>query len=143
MVKTLLISFILLSMTAQADIFDFGSDKSGNGSRLPQLIEKLKSLEFKDGPQYESSFNETVKEVENRVEEEKLFCSGEAQDSEGKTLPPAKKQLCMRELKKHYLEATSAIFELKKKYLTQIHQKQLQRLSEIQSKLRTDIEKNF
>jgi hypothetical protein len=142
MVRSLLI-FLLLSTSLQADIFDFNTGKSDNESRLPLLIDKLKKIEVIDGPTYESSFNQTVKEIENRVEEEKLFCSGEAQDSEGKTLPAAQKQLCMRELKKHYLEATSTILDLKKKYLGYIHQKQIEKLTEIQNKLKADIEKNF
>jgi hypothetical protein len=49
----------------------------------------------------------------------------------------------MRELKKQYLEATNVIFDLKKKYLGLIHQRQLQKLGEIQKSLKADIEKNF
>jgi hypothetical protein len=142
MVRSLLI-FLLLSASAQGDIFDLTSESIENESRLPSLIDKLKKIEVSDGPAYESIFNQTVKAIENRVEEEKLFCSGEAQDSEGKTLPASQKQLCMRELKKHYLEATSTILDLKKKYLGHIHRKQLENLTEIQNKLKADIEKNF
>lgn len=140
MAKFILILFFLIN-TAHADLFDFGSDK--NESKIPGLIEKLKSLEMKEGADFEEVFNQNVKNIENAVEEQKLFCSGEATDSEGKTLPPAQKPLCMRELKKQYVEATSVIFELKKKYLGLIHQRQLQKLGEIQNKLKADIEKNF
>lgn len=140
MVKSLLIVFLFVS-TAHADFLDFGNE--AKESKIPALVEKLKELEMKEGPEYEEQFNQAVKNIENAVEEEKLYCSGEATDSEGKTLPPAQKPLCMRELKKQYLSATSVIFELKKKYLGFIHQRQMQKLGEIETKLKADIEKNF
>lgn len=142
MVRSFLIAALLFSSMAYADLFDFGTEK-GKESRLPAFVEKLKNLEMKDGPQFEDQFNQLVKRIENAVEDEKLYCSGETTNNEGKTLPPAQKQLCMRELKKQYLEATNTIFEVKKKYLGFIHQRQVEKLSEIQSKLKTDIEKNF
>jgi len=142
MVKSLLIFSLLISFSAQADLFDFDSD-GGKDSKVPTLVEKLKNLEMKDDPAFEQTFNLNVKAIENAVEEEKLYCSGEATDSSGKTLPPAQKQLCMRELKKHYIEAMSTVFDLKKKYLGFIHQRQVEKLSEIQKKLKADIEKNF
>ena len=144
MAKSFLIICLLISFNASADLFDFNSEKSGGkDSKIPALIEKLKGIEMKDDPGFEESFNQAVKAVENGVEDEKLYCSGESTDSEGKTLPLSQKPLCMRELKKHYIEATSVIFDLKKKYLGFIHQRQIQKLSEIQKKLKADIEKNF
>lgn len=98
---------------------------------------------MEDGPGYEDRFNQLVKALEQTLEEEKLFCAGEAADAEGKVLPKDKKQLCFRELKNHYLEAQDTIFNLKKKYLGLIHNRQLEKLSEIQKKLRADIEKSF
>lgn len=142
MAKSLLI-LLFVSQLAYADLFDFGTDNESIKSDLPALVEKLKTLNMKDDPEYEESFNKTVRAIENAMEQEKLFCSGEAADSEGKTLPPAQKQLCMRELKKEYLEASMAILDLKKKYLAFIHQRQLERLNEVQKKLKADIEKNF
>lgn len=142
MVKSILIAALILSFSAHADLFDFDSE-GGKESKVPQLVEKLKNLEMKDDPAYEQAFNLNVKAIENGVEEEKLYCSGEATDSAGKTLPPAQKQLCMRELKKHYIEAMSTVFDLKKKYLGFIHQRQVEKLSDIQKKLKADIEKNF
>lgn len=141
MVKLILISFFIMSF-AHADLFDFGSD-SDSGSKVPDLVEKLKGLEMKEGPEFEETFNLGVKNIENAIEEEKLYCSGESTNKEGKTLPSAQKPLCMRELKKQYLEATNVIFEMKKKYLGFIHQRQLTKLGEIQKKLKADIEKNF
>lgn len=141
MAKLILISFFILS-SAHADLFDFVSDKSDE-SRIPALVEKLRTLEMKDGPEFEEVFNQNVRSIENAIEQEKLYCSGEAVNNEGKTLPAAQKPLCMRELKKQYLEATNVIFEMKKKYLGFIHQRQLQKLSNIQKKLKSDIEKNF
>lgn len=142
MVQSLLI-LLLLSFNASADIFDFDSEKSTMESKIPELVEKLKTMNMKDDPEYEDNFNKTVKAIENGMEEEKLYCSGEATNSEGKTLPAKQKQLCMRELKKHYLEASMTIFDIKKKYLAYIHQKQLEKLDEVQKKLKADIEKNF
>jgi hypothetical protein len=142
MVESFLALFLFISLPAQADLFDFGS-QSGKASRIPELVKKLKNLEIKDDPAYEQSFNEGVKAIENGIEEEKLYCSGEATDSSGKTLPATQKKLCIRELKKHYVNAMSAIFDLKKKYLDFIHQKQLEKLSDVQKKLQADIEKNF
>lgn len=141
MAKSLLI-FLLLTSVAHADLFDFGKD-SGKESKIPSLVEKLKSLEMKDAPGFEETFNQLVKSVENSVEEEKLYCAGEASDASGKVLPANQKQLCMRELKKNYIEAQTTIFDIKKKYLSFIHQKQIDKLTEIQKKLKADIEKNF
>lgn len=142
MVKSILVVALFIAFSAHADLFDFGSE-GGKESKIPALVEKLKSLEMKDDPAYEQAFNLNVKAIENGVEEEKLYCSGEAADSSGKTLPPAQKQLCMRELKKHYTEAMSTVFDIKKKYLGFIHQRQVEKLSDIQKKLKADIEKNF
>lgn len=141
MAQSLLI-FLFISSYAFADIFEF-TQKSGHESKIAPKVEKLRSLEMKDGPEYEERFNQLVKAIEHSIEEEKLYCSGEIADDKGKILPPAKKQLCMRELKKNYVEATETIFELKKKYLGLIHQRQLERLTEIQKNLKMDIEKNF
>lgn len=142
MVRFVLICSMLLSQLAYADLFEFGSD-SGRELKIPALVEKLKNLDMKEGPAYDDNFNQTVKAIENSIEEEKLYCAGEAPDEQGKTLPANQKQLCMRELKKHYLDAMDTIFELKKKYLAFIHQKQMDKLGEVQKKLKTDIEKNF
>lgn len=142
MAKSLLVCLLFFAFTAHANLFDFGSD-NGKESRIPALIEKLKGLEMKAEPAYDEAFNQHVKAIENSIEEEKLYCSGEAADSQGKILPAAQKPLCMRELKKHYLEAMDTIFDLKKKYLGIIHQKQVAKLGEIQKKLKSDIEKNF
>lgn len=143
MARLIYLTVFLFSFAAFADIFDFDDKKSGRESKLPDLIAKLKKLDVKNGPAYEDEFNQLVKSIENAVEEEKLFCSGESVDSEGKALPAGQKQLCIRDLKNYYLEATQVIFDQKKKYLGILHQKQLDRLTEIQKKTRADIEKNF
>lgn len=141
MVKFLLICSLLIG-TAQANIFDFSSDKTRE-SKIPTLLTALKALELKVDPAFEDEFNRAIKSVEAAIEEEKLYCSGESPDAEGKLLPKDQKQLCMRELKKHYLEAATTIFDLKKKYLTLIHENQIEKLTEVQKKLKADIEKNF
>lgn len=143
MARFILLTALLYSFAAHADLFDFDDKKSGRQSKLPDLISKLKKIDIKNEPAFEDEFNQLVKAVENAVEEEKLFCSGESVDSEGKALPAGQKQLCIRDLKNYYLEATEVIFDQKKKYLGIIHQKQIDRLTEIQKKSKTDIEKNF
>ena len=141
MVRSFLICLVLSSPIAQADLFEFGDKKSG--STILTLIDKIKSLKMNDGPEFEALFNQNIQGIENALEEDKRFCSGESVNKEGKTLPASQKQFCMRELKKQYLEATVTIFEVKKKYLEFIHQTQIRKLSEIQIKLKADIEKNF
>lgn len=131
----------LISFNASADFLGFSSDSTK--SKIPEIVAKLKSIKVEDGPVYEEKFNQLVKLVENSMEEEKLFCSGETADSEGKVLPKESKQLCFRELKTHYLEAMETIFNLKKKYLGLIHNRQIEKLTEIQKKLKADIEKSF
>ena len=143
MAKFILIAVLFQLSVAHADLFDFSSDKSSNDSKIPVLIEKLRSMEMKDEPAFEDRFNQAIKVIENSIEQEKLFCTGELTDNAGKTLPASQKQLCMRDLKKNYVDATETIFEIKKKYLGFIHQRQLQKLTEIQKKLKSDIEKNF
>lgn len=140
MVRTFLVVFLLCA-SAHAQIFGFGEEKFKSG--IPELAKKLKSMEMKSGPQFEEEFNQAVKDVQNAVEEEKLFCSGEAANTEGKTLGKEQKELCFRELKKHYLEAMDVVFVLKKKYLELLHAEHIEKLSEIQKKLAKDIEKNF
>lgn len=140
--KLILVFFLFISLPASADLFDFAA--GGNErSKLPQLVAKLRGLEVKDDPAFDDSFNQLMRAIELAVEEEKLYCSGEAADAAGKTITPGQKQLCVRELKKHYLDATSVIFDVKKKYLGLVHQRQIDELSSIQKKARADIEKNF
>jgi|SRR5690606_513821 len=141
--KFILVSCLFFSFVVQANIFDFTSDENSRTSKIPELIKKMNDLEVTNEIVYEDSFNQLAKALENTVEEEKLYCSGEAQDNEGKTLPTQQRQLCMRELKKLYLKGTTALYELKRKYLAEIHKKQMKDLGEIQEKLKADIEKNF
>lgn len=142
MVRSFLILITLISFSAHADFLGFktGDDVS---SKIPGLVEKLKNLDMADTPVYEENFNQLVKSVENSMEEEKLYCAGETADSNGKVLPKESKQLCFRELKSNYLEAMDTIFNLKKKYLGLIHNRQIEKLSEIQKKLKADIDKSF
>lgn len=133
---------LFLCLNAHADFFGLGGDDAQK-SKIPDLVEKLKSLDMKAGPGYEEAFNLGVKNIENALEEDKLFCSGESSDSKGRVLPKEQKQLCFRDLKSRYLEAQDVIFSLKKKYLGVIHNRQVEKLEEIQKKLKSDIEKSF
>lgn len=139
MVRFILV--FLISFNASADFLGFKSDSTK--SKIPEIVAKLKGIEVEDGLIYEEKFNQLVKLIENSMEEEKLFCAGETADSEGKVLPKESRQLCFRELKTHYLEAMETIFNLKKKYLGLIHNRQVEKLSAIQKKLKADIEKSF
>jgi hypothetical protein len=142
MVRFLSLVCLFSLNTAQADFLGLGGESTLK-SQIPTLIEELRAVEVKVDPAYEDSFNEGVRKIENRVEQEKLYCTGEAVDSEGKTLTKEKKQLCIRDLKKHYVLAMDAIYELKKKYLGLIHKRQLKRMDDVQVKIKADIEKNF
>ncbi len=137
-----LILILLFSFQAKADFLGF---KTGNApkSKLPTLVEKLKSLEMDNGPAYEEGFNQLVKTIELTIEEEKLFCSGESADTDGKVLGKDQRKLCFRDLKSNYLEALETIYNLKKKYLGLIHNRQIESLTQIQNRLKTDIEKSF
>lgn len=142
MVRFLSLVCLLSLNTARADFLGLGGESTLK-SQIPTLVQELKNLEVKVDPVYEDSFNEGVRKIENRVEQEKLYCTGEAVDSDGKTLTKEKKQLCIRDLKKHYVLAMDTIYELKKKYLGLIHERQIKRMDEVQVKLKADIEKNF
>lgn len=133
---------LIFSLNARADLFGFGSDKKLL-SRIPALTEKLQALTMKGNLGYEDEFNAIVKSIETTLEEEKLYCAGEVSDAQGKVLAADQKQLCFRDLKKNYLNATAAIFEAKKKFLTHLHDQQQEKLTAIQKRLREDIEKNF
>lgn len=141
MVQVLLVLFFF-SFEARADFFGFGGGDKFQ-SKIPALTEKVKVLKMSADPAFEDEFNKAIRSLENGVEEEKLFCSGEAQDDKGRILPKEQKQLCFRELKKKYLAAVSVIFEAKKKYLAVLHTRQLERLSEIQKQQESEIDKSF
>jgi uncharacterized pyridoxal phosphate-containing UPF0001 family protein len=68
MAQSFLIIFLFLSLPVRADLFDFATKKS-ESSRIPALVQKLRGLEMKDGPEFEELFNQTVKGIENAVEE--------------------------------------------------------------------------
>lgn len=142
MVRYFPVLILFLVNVAHADFLGFGSDNKVK-SRIPLITEKLKKLEVGNHPAYEENFNLSVKDLENSLEAEKLYCSGEATDQTGKALPKDQKQLCFRELKKNYIEAMDVIFELKSKYLSLLHKEQMAKLSDIHKKIKADLEKNF
>lgn len=133
---------LFFSISASAQIFGFGQSNKFS-SRIPELAEKLRKLPISATPGFEDTFNKGVKEIENAVEEVKLFCAGESSDSEGKTVTQDQRALCFRELKKNYVEALDVVFTVKKQYLGVLHTQQLQQLSNIHKKLSADVEKNF
>lgn len=142
MVKLFLV-FVFSINFSFANLFDFGAKRKEDESKITFLIEKIKKLEIKEGPEFEENFNNLVKAMEFTIEQKKLYCSGEAVDDSGKSISVGQSQFCMRELKNDYLNATQIIFEIKRKYLAIIHAKQIKKLNEIESSLKSDIDKNF
>lgn len=142
MVRLISLLILLLPATVLAQFFGLGQDNKFS-SRIPELSRKLGKMKMTTAPGYEEQFNKAVKDLENAVEEEKLYCAGEASDSQGKTLAKEQKELCFRELKKHYLGSMEVVFNLKKQYLGLLHTQHIQRLTDIHQKLTTDLEKNF
>ena len=136
-----IILLLAISISAKADFLGFGTAEGK--SRITPLLEKLQNIPMKVDPAYEEEFNKAVKILESGIDEEKLYCSGELADSDGKVLTKDKKQICMRELKKNYIAAMDTVYELKKKYLQMVLVRQQDKLKEIHSKLKQDIEKNF
>ncbi len=132
----------LFCLNAHADFLNFGKSDSSKG-KIPELTEKMRSLSIKNNPAFEDDFNKTVKELEQTVETEKLYCKGEASGPDGQVLAKTQKELCFRDLKKVYLEATRTVFEVKKKYLAQIHSEQLEKLNTVQKDLEAGIERSF
>jgi hypothetical protein len=143
MAKIVLMVLIVMASlpVARAQLTDSNGNKYE--SRVPELLQKLKAIEINAHPLFEDNFNSAVKALENVIEEEKLFCSGEAANKDGWVVPKEQRQLCFRQLKNHYLNFTETVFDQKKKYLQVLHQRQLENLSEIQKKLKADIEKSF
>ncbi|HXH29804.1 MAG TPA: hypothetical protein VNJ01_03220 [Bacteriovoracaceae bacterium] len=143
MVRLLCSLTLCFSFSIAAQETQIPSQTRPAAPKIPELLSKLKLLQMKDAPEFEETFNHNVKAVENAIEEEKLYCAGETADAQGKTVSKEQKPLCMRELKKQYLDVMDTVFEMKKKYLGSIHRKQIDELSTIQQKLKDDIQKNF
>ena len=143
MAKYILIFNFLFIFSVQANLLDFDSISDKNSSGIDTLVIKMKSLDIKDGPKFEETFNQIVREIETMIENQKLYCSSDSTNNEGKTLPASQKQYCMRELKKKYVDAIKAIFEVKKKYLSFIHERQIDKLNEIQNKMESELDKSF
>jgi hypothetical protein len=142
MARSLLIFiFLSFSMSAYSDFLGFKT--SNSRSRIPAITEKIMNLKIEPGPVFEDSFNQLIKSLEVTLEEEKLFCAGESADNTGKVISNEQKQVCFRELKTFYLEASDAVFNQKKKYLGVIHEAQVKKLNQLQSNMRTEIEKSF
>lgn len=139
MVKFIFILSFLLN-PAFADFFSSGSKFK---SKLPKVTEKLKSIEVKTDPSFEEKLTQLITEAESIFIEEREYCSGELADSQGNVVIKDQKEICFRELKNNYLETVDIVFNLKKKFLSSIHNQQLERLNKIQNKIKSDLENNF
>lgn len=131
---------IVSSSIAYADFFSSGSTFK---SKLPQLTEKIQSLQVKTDTLFEEKFTQLTKEAESVYIEEREYCAGDLADSKGRVVNKDQKQVCFRELKNNYLEVVDAIFNIKKKYLNSIHSDQIERLNQVQNKIKMDLEKSF
>lgn len=127
---------------AHADIFDFVTG-GGDESKMKEIADKIASLKVVESSQFEEAFNSLVKKLDEALEQRKLFCLGEATGKNGKLVKVENKAECLKEMKKDYLYSQDQILEVKKKYLSTIHQTQLKRLEESHLLLRQNIEKNF
>ena len=134
-------SLFLISFSAYCDFLGFKNSETR--SKIPALTEKIKNLKVEQGPAFEDSFNQLIKALEMTIEEEKLYCAGESADGAGKVISKDQKQVCFRELKSFYVEAIEAIFGQKKKYLSIIHNSQIEKLNQIQSNIKSEIERSF
>ena len=134
---------LLLTLSTTLAYADFFSSGSSFKSKLPQLTEKIQSLEVKTDTSFEEKFTQLTKEAESVFVEEREYCSGDLADSKGRVVSKDQKQVCFRELKNNYIEAIDAIFTIKKKYLNSIHTEQVERLNQVQNKIKVDLEKEF
>jgi hypothetical protein len=141
-ILTLVIVFLFQSV-AFAQFFGFGDKNSQFKSKIPVITEKLKNFEMKADPSVEENLNLLLKSLEDSIDQEKLFCAGEAMDENSKYIAPNKKEVCMRELKQKYIESTEVVFELKKKYLKLVLENYQDKLSEIQKESLKSIESKF
>jgi hypothetical protein len=144
MAKYVLILFIFFnSFNSYSQFLGFGEEKKQFSSKIPGIIEKLSQLEIVATPQFESSFNDQIHDLEVVLDQDMLYCSGEAMGDKGKYISPDKKQVCIRELKQRYIEGVNLIFEIKKKYLALINEKHMESLSRIQKETLKSVESKF
>lgn len=135
MVKLLLISTLILTVSA------FG--QATFESKLPQLTAQLKTLKHEDDLKFEDQFNKLIKELEQTLEREKSICMGELGTDSGEVISKAERQVCLRKIKTHYLASLDEVHNLRKRYLTIIHQRQLKELDETYQTIKAQFDKNF
>jgi len=143
MAKIILILISLAVFSANAQFLGFGGDSDESSGKISSIMEKLKNTELEPNPQSEESFNLLVKEMEVAIDEEKLFCSGEAANVKGKYLSSDKRQVCTRNLKQKYVEILQIVFDHKIKYLEKIGEIQMQKLKFTKDQMIKEVETRF
>lgn len=137
MVKVFLIFQLILGLAWAQE------KKTTLQSRIPELTSRLKALKLEDDLRFEEQFNLLIKELEQTVEREKNICMGELSTDGGEVVTRDNRQLCLRSIKGHYLQSINEIHQLRKRYLTLIHQKQMKELDDNFHKLKEQFDKNF
>lgn len=112
-------------------------------SQIPALTSKLKALKLEDDAKFEEQFNGLVGQLEQTLEKEKNICIGEMSTESGEIIPKENRQVCLRSIKGYYLTSFNEIHLLKKRYMTLVHQRQLQALDANMEKLKAQFDKNF
>ncbi|HLW58018.1 MAG TPA: hypothetical protein VKY27_11555, partial [Bacteriovoracaceae bacterium] len=92
---------------------------------------------------FEDQFNLLVKELEQTLEREKNICLGELSTESGEVVGKENRQVCLRTIKGHYIASLNEVHQLRKRYLTLIHQKQMKELDENYQKLKEQFDKSF
>lgn len=137
MAKVFLIFSLLLSQAyAQEKSFVFQS-------QIPGIGAKLKGLKLEDDLRFEDQFNLLVKELEQSLEREKNICLGELSTESGEIIGKENRQVCLRNIKGYYLTSLNEVHQLRKRYLTLIHQKQMKEIDENYRKLKEQFDKSF
>jgi len=132
----LVFSLLLGQAFAQEKPFHFQS-------QIPTLGAKLKALKLEDDTRFEDQFNLLVKELEQTLEREKNICLGELSTESGEVVGKENRQVCLRTIKGHYIASLNEVHQLRKRYLTLIHQKQMKELDENYQKLKEQFDKSF
>jgi len=143
MAKIILMLIFMSSFSVNAQFLGFGGQSEESSGKISSIIDRFKNFELEPNPKSEENFNLLVKEMEIAIDEEKLFCSGEAANSKGKYLSSDKRQVCTRNLKQKYVELLQIVFDHKIKYLEKINELQTQRLKLTKDQMIKEVESRF
>lgn len=138
MVKVFLVFLIFWQNTSYAQ-----EEAPQLESALPEITAKLKALKIETDPNFEEQFNKLVRQLEQTLEKEKSICIGELSTDAGGIISKENRPVCLRTVKGNYLKSLDEVHQLRKKYLSIVHQKQLKELDENYNKIKEQFDKNF